>query len=348
MSTKVRGVLRKQGGVAAGDKIAIAVSRGKSSACLLYLMKYLRSDPREARQRYKIPFDFVTITVAENEKIDYSKYLEDFKRTHEVSTHSVDVPLCHVFATKDQLSGDEWDKLQKLLSLVRDKTGRQDLIHHLKRYLILNTATAYGCSKVLLGQTANMMAAEAVSAAAKGQGYALPSNAQAVDDRYGSKFPSILHPMKDISDEEVYCLSSTILQDVIHENEQEPQHLDKNDINDLAKSFISLVQNSNPGGVSNIMSSISKLEPFDWCHDDGNTSSDSSLKLCTLCFAPLHECDKVEMSSIHASPINSTCLCCREGIFGCIRPDDVNSDSARDIFQHLPSPLQARMSRCID
>ncbi len=66
---------------------------------------------------------------------------------------------------------------------MKDKTGREDLIAHLRRALLLRAATELGCNKLALGSCATRLAAHIVASVSKGSGYALPADLQFVDAR---------------------------------------------------------------------------------------------------------------------------------------------------------------------
>lgn len=74
-------------------------------------------------------------------------------------------------------------RLQSLLALVRDPTGRQDLARHLRTHLLLRCAALLGCSRVARGDCASTLATRIVAAASKGCGYSLPGDVQLLDAR---------------------------------------------------------------------------------------------------------------------------------------------------------------------
>ena len=50
---------------------------------------------------------------------------------------------------------------------VTDQTGREDLLSHLKRMLLVRIGRELGCTKVLTGDTASMMAIRVIAETAK-------------------------------------------------------------------------------------------------------------------------------------------------------------------------------------
>lgn len=356
MTNKVRAAMRKPGGVQAGDTVALALSNGTSSTCLLYLMRHLRSFLEDRRERYKIPFKLVALHIEEETDTQECEDIVNLCTSNGIKLYIYH--LSDIFRSGDGdcpdgiqvKSSEHQSQLQSLLSLVTDATGKHDLKNILKRRLLMKRALEHGCQKILFGHTSDRMAAEAISSTAKGQGYALSTHTQTVDSRCGNFLPNLVYCMKDLSKEEVHCLSSEVFPDLLKKEltgAQTDDSIDKKDINELAKSFISLVQSSNPGGVSNIMSSISKLVPFDWDEQyKGNredaTNQHGEQPLCTLCFAPIHQ-EEIIDGKFKSSFIASTCVCCRNGIFGCITVDDIHKDQAQEVLKHLPPCITRSM-----
>jgi hypothetical protein len=76
------------------------------------------------------------------------------------------------------------ERLQALLSAVGDATACEDLAAHFRAQLLRRAAAAAGCSKLLQGDTASAVAARVVADAAKGRGFSLPADIQAIDARW--------------------------------------------------------------------------------------------------------------------------------------------------------------------
>jgi hypothetical protein len=66
---------------------------------------------------------------------------------------------------------------------VTDSTGREDLLVHLRKLLLQQTAARHGYGRLATGDSATCLAVRAVSLAAKGCGYALPGELQYIDAR---------------------------------------------------------------------------------------------------------------------------------------------------------------------
>jgi len=64
----------------------------------------------------------------------------------------------------------------------------------LLRRLLADTAKANGCSKLVCGDNATRFAANVIAATAKGRGFELSFDLQAVDERFGVSF---VHPLRD-------------------------------------------------------------------------------------------------------------------------------------------------------
>lgn len=79
--------------------------------------------------------------------------------------------------------------LQALLSAIRDPTAKEDTVMHLRQQLLRRAAAAAGCNKLLLGSCASTIAAQVIADAAKGRGFSLPADIQALDCRWGPALP---------------------------------------------------------------------------------------------------------------------------------------------------------------
>jgi hypothetical protein len=176
-----------------------------------------------------------------------------------------------------------------------------------------------------LCHSADTKAAEAVTAAAKGQGYILSRFSQAVESCSDQNQAKILYCMKDVSLEEVSCMSSIIMDQSVSIETDVNIH----DIHDLAVQFTTLLQQSNPGGVSNIMSSIGKLNV-----------PDQDVPLCPLCMEPLHPHER-QILARDGIFLDSLCDSCKIGIFGSSSNDTMaGSEYAQDVFGKLPVCIQ--------
>ena len=318
---KVRGAVRnKCGGLVGGEKVGIFVSGGPSSLCAWYILdQYISSPANGRREKRKIPFDMDVVHVVDigDEKRSSSLMMEYLRqecpRLEEIQAAEVLYPEC-----------PGQDRMSELLESVKDYTGRRDLENILLKRVMIEKAREHGWSHIFLGHSADTMASEAVAAAAKGQGYVLSRFSQKVESYGGENQPKMLYCMKDVSLEEISCLAPTIMGGV----ETVDTDVNRHDIHDLAVHFITLLQQSNPGGVSNIMSSIGKLEVPE---QDG--------PLCPLCKEPLHP-DERQSPDLDTC-LDSVCDSCKIGIFGSSSNEPLaGSEYAHDVFSKLPVCIQ--------
>ena len=343
LAAKIRGAIRKPGGIVAGDVVALGVSSAfSSSACVLYLMRYIKSKVGEPWEKYKLPFNLVVIHVVTSEDggEDETNELIIQKLCNDVHASFVSIHIDAVFS--EQVNGRAGNSVNDLLDTIVDPTGKEDMKSILIKRILLQTASKHGCSSLLLGYTSDKLAATAISAAAKGQGYSLPVTIQIIDKRYGKDMPNIVLCSKEVSEEEVHCILTSVADFAAKEGENSDTEIDidKKNLNQLAKHFVAMVQDSNPGGIQNIMSSLGKLVPFD---------VDEDLYLCPICYAPLHQDEVPTVEDCRASLIAACCDSCRVGIFGCINKEDVHDNSTIDIVvEKLPQSIVDSMhsARC--
>lgn len=316
---KVRGAVKhKKGGLVGGEKIGICVSGGPSSLCAWYLLdKYISSPANGRREGKKIPFDMKPI------------YVTDIQKTSSPDETCLEFMRRECPNVEEMKAGDilypeslGTDCVAALLESVTDLTAKEDLKNILLKKAMLQKARDSGLSHIFMCHPSDTKASEAVAAAAKGQGYALSRFAQTVES-YKDVQPKILYCMKDVSLEEVECLSSSILGVPVSKKAD----VNRYNIHDLAVHFTTMLQESNPGGVSNIMSSIGKLDP----HGEGTSH-------CPLCMEPLHP-DEIE--SFDTTQFAALCDSCKVGIFGDLSNERLaQSAHAQDVFSKLPKCIQ--------
>lgn len=334
LSQKVRGALCKRGGLIGGEKVGLCFSGGMSSLCAAYLIEaHSRIPSGERRQRKKVPFDMKVFHVdILGESLYQDARVEKIMEQNPPWCQEVEIVKAEDVLFQEQKAPDE--HIKNLIDSISDSTGREDLKMILIRETMLEKAMKEGWSYILMANTADARAREAVAATAKGQGFVLSSFSCAIDSRYGEGRPRVVYCMKDVTQEEVDCLSSALLaEDVVQQGDL--VCADKKNIHNLADIFTKQLQMSNPGGVSNIMSSVAKLTEFDWETDNP--------ACCPLCWAPMHE---DEMLGAHASetPLASVCESCKVGVFGCLTNEELaKSEHASQIFNKLPDVIRNRI-----
>jgi cytoplasmic tRNA 2-thiolation protein 2 len=105
---------------------------------------------------------------------------------------------------QQQQQQQHMQRLQDLVSAVGDPTGREDLLAHLRDNLLLRAAAALGCNRLLRGDSASRMAVRIVAEAAKGRGYSLPGDIQAMDGRFLAQLGlCVLQPLREVTHKEL-------------------------------------------------------------------------------------------------------------------------------------------------
>lgn len=173
-------------------------------------------------------------------------------------------------------------KLQELLSSIRDSTGREDLLLHLQEQLLLSAAVALGCNRLLFGECASRVAAKIISDAAKGRGYSLPADIQLLDARHQSSGgPVVIHPLREVTYKELVALcrykgiswsDRPVGTSLLQRNMQVAANggsraIKKAEagavtVNSLAEKFIDDMQQSVPGSIYTILRTAAHLQPF--------------------------------------------------------------------------------------
>lgn len=334
LSQKVRGSICKRGGLIGGEKVGLCFSGGMSSLCATYLIEaHNRIPAGERRQRKKVPFDMSIFHVdLLGESLYQDARVENIMEQNLPWCPEVDIVRAEQVLFKEQ--GTDSACIENLLQSITDATGREDLKTILIRETMLEKARMEGWPYILMANTADTRAREAVAAAAKGQGFTLSSFSCAIDSRYG-EHPRIIYCMKDVTQEEVECLSSALLGEEVAQQCGE-SYADKKNIHNLADIFTKQLQMSNPGGVSNIMSSVAKLTEFDWEKD--------TPVCCPLCWSPMHEDEMVEEEDASETPLARVCESCKVGVFGCLTNKELaQSDHASQILRTLPDVIRHRI-----
>ncbi|KAL6755988.1 hypothetical protein V8C86DRAFT_127885 [Haematococcus lacustris] len=203
--------------------------------------------------------------------------------------------------------------LQQLVGGVRDVTGREDLVAHLRLRLLRQLASRLGCSKLALGDSANTLAVRIISDTAKGRGYSLPADIALVDARCGWAAPVMVRPCKEVTAKELVLFCSVLAGiPAAHTAHRRHRGLPgpvalpslavlspraHHSLNDLSEAFVNNIQVTLPSIMFTILRTASALKPFAWNDIDalnvaraGGAAAigwDTELALCSLCSAPV-------------------------------------------------------------
>lgn len=196
--------------------------------------------------------------------------------------------MLHISASPQQQSQQQHQQqtsqqqqLLELVSSINDTTGKEDLTNHLQQQLLLRTAAALGCSRLLLGECASRVAANIIADAAKGRGYSLPADTQLLDARcLPSGGPVVIHPVQEVTYKELVALcdykginwSDRALGEPILQQQQgravgsSKAGAAAMSVNTLAEKFIADMQGSVPGSIYPILRTAAHLQAFGFNH----------------------------------------------------------------------------------
>ncbi|XP_072988448.1 cytoplasmic tRNA 2-thiolation protein 2 isoform X1 [Typha latifolia] len=153
-------------------------------------------------------------------------------------------------------------RMNQLVDMINDPTGREDFLHHLRMLSLQKIASENGYNKLLLGSCTSTIACHVISATVKGQGYSLSADVQYVDTRW--KVPVLL-PLRDCLAKELNLLCNL-------DSLKTQQLLDRpcSGINGLISSFVARLREENPSRERTIVRTAEKLKPFCFNKFSGN------------------------------------------------------------------------------
>lgn len=338
-------------------RVALGLSGGRASSTLLRLLERVRNRDFNRPQKHMIPFHLHAVHIQD----PWASAAQRAALDHEAAAlAALDIPL-HRVPLESVYAGevaDESKRKERLLELVdrvEDPTGRDDLFAILRLHLLMHTARKLGCGTLGLGHDSMALAVRSIAAAAKGGGYSMTGDAHLLDARHGAGSPVLFYPLREISREEVEALSTRLdlseaLKSAAMREEAAGAALDKHNINALAAKFVDGILAHNPGAVTNILSTVSKLEPFPWnavglgsSHGAGETAAEREDVLCPLCSAPLAADELPSAAGCQASPIGALCDSCKHQIFGCWNGVQGREEKVDELLQLLPGDIVQRI-----
>ncbi|KAK9463633.1 uncharacterized protein V1516DRAFT_44651 [Lipomyces oligophaga] len=207
------------------------------------------------------------------ERVPVSKFLSpgEFQLFH----HD-DIDIADYSATDLDQSATEFTTISNLLSGVRDRSARSDILATIRKRLIRQAAKENGCSAILWGDTVTRLAELSLSLTSKGRGTEIPTllsetREQAIDGI------SNIYPLREVLRPE--CVNYVSLLDVsdyvLARTEPSPVVLRMMTIDDLIARYIEDVEVDFPGISSTVVRTASKLSsPF---------SSTNTFDRCMIC-----------------------------------------------------------------
>jgi cytoplasmic tRNA 2-thiolation protein 2 len=193
------------------------VSGGSNSMALLNLMhNSLLGDSSR-----KMFFKCHVVYIDESHVYNWSE--EERERNYEMIRRTCEslgfpwtiLPLENVYS-QDEIEESKWEidnvivksigdveRLKSLISLASPLcSNKEDLIHYLKKRLLLKFAQRFNFKKLFLGCSALTVATKTMSEISKGRGKSLPHLVSYIDDRYPDDI-KFMNPIKDFLQKEI-------------------------------------------------------------------------------------------------------------------------------------------------
>ncbi|GAB4843859.1 hypothetical protein Ancab_013821 [Ancistrocladus abbreviatus] len=342
---KFRFAVTSNGMISPSDKVLVAFSGGASSRVALQFVHEMQSKAQknlDASRDKSLPVFGVGVVfidessacaVPDNKLNNAIEHMQSIVSSLAPPTKDLHIfPIEHIYSSD---SGDVRDKLHELLNAVKDDTGREDLLVHMRMLSLQKIAIENGYTKLVLGTCTSRIARHVISATIKGQGYSLPADIQYVDARW--PIPVML-PLRD-------CLAQELMMLCQLDGLKTVEVVTglSSGINALASSFVTLLQEENPSRECTIMRTAGKLTPFDFNRlpgiDDSKAHSASqrrqkkyNLKVdestppesfCQLCYSPLNRSDSPNYGSFATGSLPDCfkASCCSSCRFQILPPD---------------------------
>lgn len=298
VQSKFRYALKTKQVIAPGDKVVAITSGSFLSQALLDLL-LVHLNPSEARpERGKVQFQLEVVWVDESclraGNIDFRQTTTDeaaielavgaLANQRNVSSVSITrLGLEDVLGSAASIE-DRQSELMSMLQGIGYASGREDLVKHFKRLVAIMYAKSNGLNKLVLDESASVLAAHIIGSTAKARGFDLPGDLHYVDNRLGRDGPTIIRPLKELHNKEIglYCHFRDL--PVCTDAAGIETSGTSGSINDAAERFVIGLQKTFPSGLSSILSTGAKLEAFSW----NNSLQDSkNWELCGVCLAPI-------------------------------------------------------------
>lgn len=310
----MRGTLKAPGGLAHGSSLALAFSGGPNSSLLLHLLDSMRDFTVQWFDKRNMAFELTAVYVADADA-EVAAAAAVAARVAPEGVDFVAIPLSDVFAGEEGDAARREARLAALLAAAADPTGAADLRVLLRMRVLLERCMATGSGALAFGDNAAATAAASVAAVVKGGGYAVPGAAARVDRRHvASGGPTLLYPLREALEQECELVGAALGLPA-----RQPcgggEAIDGRDINALAAVFVNNVLKHNPGAVSNINSTVSRLEAFPWNKGGGDEAA-ACEALCPVCFSPLADDEVCGAGAGAHGELAGVCDSCVYQIFG--------------------------------
>jgi len=307
---KVRSTLGKHKATRPGDKVLVAASGGTNSSSLLHILQQgIKSDHKRLL--------FEPLVVYIDEGALWSSNLEERRKNianvrRILSVYEFEF---HLVLLEDFNSGvkvykceDDVKFSEKLaidlfenFSNLKESSSKQELLQHMIRSVLIDTAQHLNCEKIFTGENGTVLAVELLAGVAGGSGASLPNRIGFKDFRECSpingedsnKKISILRPMRDVYSKEValYCAFyqlETSIQETFGTYEDSFYSIKK-----LTEDFLVGLQDNFPATIPTIFKTGDKL-----------SMSEVSEEQCCLCKGPM-DISTLEHNALQATLFSS-------------------------------------------
>eukprot|EP01113_Clastostelium_recurvatum_P050407 TRINITY_DN9533_c0_g1_i4.p1 TRINITY_DN9533_c0_g1~~TRINITY_DN9533_c0_g1_i4.p1 ORF type:complete len:473 (+),score=105.97 TRINITY_DN9533_c0_g1_i4:133-1419(+) len=263
------------------DKVLLAFSGGMCSRALLHLVNECVGNAK----RKKIFFDVSILFIDESAIYDKDDGGATLAQITSI-TQQHEFPLV-VAKLEDVYQGDSThssrDQLRALLRGATTLSASEDVLQHTRQLLMHQVAVGLGRDRVLLGTSANRIAASIITSTARGRG----GNAVPVDQSFSSSqghFPTtFFRPMKDFLLKEIALYSRVNHLECVTIPTLGTMKGPKASIDLLTETFVERLQSEFPHTVHTLIKSAEKLL--------GATIEDN-LGACPICLTPFTHAER--------------------------------------------------------
>ncbi|CAM6129274.1 unnamed protein product [Calypogeia fissa] len=339
---KFRTAVNNNGLVVSSDKVLVAFSGGPASRAALELLTEIRSKAQSnagaAKDRGLSVFGLGAVFVDERTVLQLAPAdaeggvneirsmfvdgAEDGIPLHVVPTECVfdnnhtnyrrpsDNSVSSESNVEKEAVDDAGQKLSKLFQGINDATGKEDLLEYLRMQAVQKVAQEEGYTKVVLGLCTTRIAARVIAATTKGRGYSLPADIQYLDARW--PVPVAL-PLRDCVARELALFCHLSKFKTVFIQGLTTMAAPQTSLNNLAHSFVTVLQEENSSREYAIVRTTAKLKSFSFnvvlqppnrrrrnpqaLRGDTSSQSNSDLNadiLCPICCAPVSRKDLVD------------------------------------------------------
>ncbi|XP_050464312.1 cytoplasmic tRNA 2-thiolation protein 2-A [Cataglyphis hispanica] len=300
---KFRATLGKSKIIRHGDSILVDHLGDLNSTVLLHLIKSGMSESVHKKLIFKTIVLYIDDGATMGRTIDERKILQ-YKIAKEIEDSGFNgyvISLNQVLSKEDTLEVkpidyqevyyEHKDHLRTILNNLPDNTSRIDLLHQLRRRLLVSTARTLGCNKVFVTDSAIDIATKVLGDICLGRGAQLSMLANFCDARCDIK---ILKPLRNFTQQELVYYSQHY---EIKSIKLKESNVTATSIQALARNFTTGLESQFSGTVSTIFRTAEKISP----RINAQQNIEDS---CVLCDARLDTTSSDQISAVRAIEIS--------------------------------------------